>query len=188
MNPRHQVESFKFWDIVTLWAKEELESEEIVARALAKGVVRDGLRLNSTDLRWVKGKALALALNGQPYVGFCAKPGVELCVLRAEALEHLLAVVREAKNSFSVMTFAAGCVPPSSLCQRSGSPGVTVPSNSAPHRDGRGAAHFGQQSRARPVGVNVRAHYPMTGILAIIWPECGSRYSWLPRPSKTCAD
>ena len=98
MTARHQVESFRFWDIVTLWAKEELESEEIVARALAKGIIRDGLRLNSTDLRWVKGKASALALNGQPYVGFCAKPGGELCVLRAEALEHLLGVVREARR------------------------------------------------------------------------------------------
>jgi len=98
MTTRHHVESFKFWDIVTLLAKEELEPEEVVARALAKGVVRDGLRLNSTDLRWVKGKSSALALNGQPYVGFCAKPGGELCVLRAEALEHLLAVVREARR------------------------------------------------------------------------------------------
>jgi len=83
---------------MALWAKEELKSEELVARALAKGVVRDGLRLNSTDLLWVKGKASALALDGQPYVGFCAKPGGELCVLRAEALEHLLAVVREARR------------------------------------------------------------------------------------------
>jgi len=36
MIARHQVESFKFWDIVTLWAKEELESEEVVARALVR--------------------------------------------------------------------------------------------------------------------------------------------------------
>jgi hypothetical protein len=98
MTVRREVESYKFWDIVTLWAREDLEAEEIVARALAKGVVRDGLRLNSTDLRWVKGKGSALALNGQPYVGFCAKPGGELCVLRADALEHLLAVVTEAKR------------------------------------------------------------------------------------------
>ena len=98
MTTRHEVESYKFWDIVTLWAKEDLESEEIVARALAKGVVRDGLRLNSTDLRWIKGKASALALNGQPYVGFCARPGGELCVLLAEALEHILGVVREARR------------------------------------------------------------------------------------------
>lgn len=97
MTIRHQVESFKFWDVATLWAKEQLEPEDIVARALAKGVIRDGLRLNSTDVRWIKGKASSLALNGQPYVGFCAKPGGELCVLRAEVLGHLLAVVREAK-------------------------------------------------------------------------------------------
>ena len=98
MTARHQVESYKFWDIVTLWAKEELESEEVIARALAKGIIRDGLRLNSTDLRWIKGKASGLALNGQPYVGFCAKPGGDLCVLRAEALDHLLAIVRQARR------------------------------------------------------------------------------------------
>jgi hypothetical protein len=98
MTARHQVESYKFWDIVKLWAREDLESEEIVARALAKGVVRDGLRLNSTDIRWAKGKGTAFELKGQPYVGFCAKPGAELSILRAEALEHLLAVVRQARR------------------------------------------------------------------------------------------
>jgi len=96
MVARHQIESHKFWDIVTLWAKEQLESEEIVARALAKAVVRDGLRLQSTDSRWVKGKAMEL--KGQPFVGFCAAPGAEISVLRAEALEHLLGVVRQAKR------------------------------------------------------------------------------------------
>ena len=94
----HQVESFKFWDIVTLWAKEQLESEEVVARALAKGIVCDGLRVSSTELRWAKDETPTVALDGQPYVGFCAKPGGEPCVLRAEALEHLLAVVREARR------------------------------------------------------------------------------------------
>ncbi len=99
MATRHQVESYKFWDIATLWAKEQLESEEVIARALAKGVIRDSLRLNSTDIRWAKSKGKdALALDGQPYVGFCGKPGAELSVLRAEALEHLLAVVRQAKR------------------------------------------------------------------------------------------
>ena len=96
MAARHHIESYKFWDIVTLWAKEQLESEEVVARALAKAVVRDGLRLQSTDIRWVK--ARAMELKGQPFVGFCAVPGAELAVLRAEALEHLLAVVREAQR------------------------------------------------------------------------------------------
>jgi hypothetical protein len=96
MATRHQIESYKFWDIVTLWAKEQLETEEIVARALAKGVVRDGLRLQSTDIRWTKGKSMEL--KGQPFVGFCAIPGAEVTVLRAEALEHLLGVVRQARR------------------------------------------------------------------------------------------
>ena len=96
MAARHPIESHKFWDIVTLWAKEQLESEEVVARALAKGVVRDGLRLQSTDTQWTKGKAMEL--KGQPFVGFCATPGAEMAVLRAEALEHLLGVVRQARR------------------------------------------------------------------------------------------
>jgi hypothetical protein len=103
MPARHQVESYKFWDVVTLWAKEQLEAEEVVARALAKAVIRDGLRLQSTDIRWAKGAVLEL--NGQPFVGFYAAPGSELSVLRAEALEHLLAVVRQARRpSRTVLT------------------------------------------------------------------------------------
>jgi hypothetical protein len=96
MAARHQIESYKFWDIVTLWAKEQLESEELVARALAKGVVRDGLKLQSIDSQWTKAKAMEL--KAQPYVGFCAVPGAEMAVLRAEALEHLLGVVRQARR------------------------------------------------------------------------------------------
>jgi len=57
MSARHHVESLKFRDIVTRWAKEELASQEGTARALAKAVIRDGLRLNSTDLRWIKMKS-----------------------------------------------------------------------------------------------------------------------------------
>ena len=103
MLARHQIESYKFWDVVTLWSKEQLEPEEIVARALAKAVIRDGLRLQSTDIRWEKGASLEL--RGQPFVGFCAAPGSELSVLRAEALEHLLAVVRHARRpSRTVLT------------------------------------------------------------------------------------
>jgi hypothetical protein len=94
MAARHQIESHKFWDIVLLWAKEEQESEEVVARALAKGVIRDGLKLQSVNARWAKNKGVEL--KGQPFVGFAAGPGAEMAVLRAEALEHLLGVVREA--------------------------------------------------------------------------------------------
>jgi hypothetical protein len=96
MAARHQIESHKFWDVVTLWAKEQLEAEEVVAKALAKGVIRDGLKLQSTDAKWTKGKGMEL--KGQPFVGFCATPGAEVAVLRAEALEHLLGIVRQAKH------------------------------------------------------------------------------------------
>jgi len=103
MMTRHEIESYKFWDIVTLWAREQLEAEEVIARALAKGVIRDGLRLQSTDIRWAKGAVLEL--KGQPFVGFYATPGSELSVLRAEALEHLLAVVSQARRpSRTVLT------------------------------------------------------------------------------------
>ena len=49
MNLGHHVESYRFWDIVTQWARETLQHEIVVARALAKGVVRDGLRAQSVD-------------------------------------------------------------------------------------------------------------------------------------------
>jgi hypothetical protein len=55
-----QVESYRFWDVVTQWAREQLQHEHIVARALAKAVIRDGLRMQSVDPRWpTPGKALA---------------------------------------------------------------------------------------------------------------------------------
>jgi hypothetical protein len=83
------VESYKFWDIVTLYARERLEHDIIVARALARGVVVDGLRLQSVDPRWLDA---ARSLTGVPLVGYSAK-GDAPVLLRAEALEHLLAVV-----------------------------------------------------------------------------------------------
>lgn len=92
----HLVESYKFWDVVTLWAKENLEHEDIVARALARGIIRDGLIFQSIDTRWIKGKELEFC--GDPYVGFVAKPEGPIAVLRAEVLEHLLSIVRTAKK------------------------------------------------------------------------------------------
>jgi hypothetical protein len=73
MNLGHHVESYRFWDIVTQWASESMQHEQIVARALAKGVVRDGLRLQSIDPKWVnKG---TFELLGPPYVGYVAQDG-----------------------------------------------------------------------------------------------------------------
>jgi hypothetical protein len=86
------VECYKFWDIVTLYARERLEHDSIIARALARGVVVDGLRLQSVDARWLDA---ARSLTGYPLVGYSAK-GDAPVLLRAEALEHLLSVVRTA--------------------------------------------------------------------------------------------
>ncbi|HTJ97583.1 MAG TPA: hypothetical protein VL381_08945 [Rhodocyclaceae bacterium] len=95
MKPSQLVESYKFWDIVTLWARERLEHEIIVARSLARGVIMDGLRLQSADPRWLNQN---LALTGYPYVGYVAAEGRPPVILRAEVLEHLLAIVRSAEE------------------------------------------------------------------------------------------
>jgi len=90
------VESYRFWDIVTLWSQERLEHEELVARALAAGVIRDGLIIQSQDLRWMNARSGQQELKGYPYVGYCAEAGHPMIVLRADALEHLLGVVNRA--------------------------------------------------------------------------------------------
>ena len=94
MNLGHHVESFRFWDIVTQWARETLQHEHVVARVLAKGVVRDGLRAQSVDARWVnKG---TFELRGLPFVGFVAKDGQLPLFIRSTALHHLREIVESA--------------------------------------------------------------------------------------------
>ena len=94
----HRIESHKFWDVVTLWAKERLEHEELIARALASAVIRDGLMLYSTDPRWLKADSGKLELRGTPYVGYDPLGMGETMILKTETLEHLLAVVRAARE------------------------------------------------------------------------------------------
>jgi len=96
MQVSQMVESYRFWDVATLWAKEMLEHEDIIARALARGIIRDGLKFQSVDTRWID--KTDMKFRGDPYVGFVAKPEGELQVIRAEALEHLLKIVRTAKT------------------------------------------------------------------------------------------
>lgn len=98
MDLRHLVESYKFWDVVTFWAKETLDHEDIVARALARGIICDGLKCQSIDIRWVKDGKGKMEFRGYPYVGYCAEPEGSMIIIRAEALEHLLAIVRKAKT------------------------------------------------------------------------------------------
>lgn len=90
------VESYRFWDVATLWARERVEHENVVASVLARGVICDGLRLQSVDDRWVEGNNRAVEFRGFPYVGYRAEPKAPMCVLRASALDHLLGIVNRA--------------------------------------------------------------------------------------------
>lgn len=92
------VETYRFWDVVTLWGRERLEHEDIVARVLAGAVIQDGLKLQSVDPRWVKGNDQGMEFRGYPYVGFRANPGTEMCVIRVQALEHLLAIFQRGEQ------------------------------------------------------------------------------------------
>ncbi len=98
MSLGHKIESHKFWDVVTLWAKERLEHESLVARALSAAVIREGLVLHSTDPKWLKGNDGNFELRGTPYVGYDPTGVGEVMVLKAETLEHLLGIVNSAKE------------------------------------------------------------------------------------------
>ncbi len=92
---RH-VESYRFWEVVTQWARERMEHEHIVARMLAKGVLREGLRVQSVDPRWTH--VGTLELRGTPMVGFVARQGDLPIFIRTVALAHLTSVVEKAAS------------------------------------------------------------------------------------------
>lgn len=98
MNGSEHVESYRFWEVVTLWARERLQHEVIVARELAAAFVRDGLRVHSQDPRWLSGQAGQMELRGYPYVGYAPLPGQAPVVIRAAALEHLLAITNSGRE------------------------------------------------------------------------------------------
>ena len=89
------VDSYKFSDIVRLWARERLVHEVIVGRELAHGVVAEGLRIQSIDPKWLKPSE---PFRRHPYVGFSATANAAPIVIRAIALEHLLTVARGAAD------------------------------------------------------------------------------------------
>jgi len=91
------VETYKFWGVVGMWAKELEADEEIVARVLAKAVIRDGLILNSIDPQLVENKKeTKMELRGEPYIGYSGTNGGGMMVLKTDALDHLSAIVRRA--------------------------------------------------------------------------------------------
>lgn len=89
-----QVESYRFWEVVTQWADEKLQHESIVARALARATIRDGLRVQSVDPYWTKPGTFEL--RGEPLVGYVARENALPTIIRATALEHLRKVVEAA--------------------------------------------------------------------------------------------
>ena len=103
MNPSHQVESYRFWDVVTQWARDTLQHEQVIARALAKGVVRDGLRMQSVDAQWLN--AGTFELRGLPLVGYVANAGQLPIFIRASALKHLRDVVDRAAEPLPALLF-----------------------------------------------------------------------------------
>ena len=92
------VETYRFADVVTMWARERLENDAIVASALARGVICDGLRLQSSDARWASSPGKAIEFLGYPYVGYTARPNGVMSILRATALDHLFAIVERGKS------------------------------------------------------------------------------------------
>jgi len=98
MEVSHHVESYRFSEVVVLWARERLEHEIIIARRLATGFVRGGLRIHSKDPRWLSGAAGKVELLGYPFVGYSPILGEPPVIIRANALEHLLAIVNSGKE------------------------------------------------------------------------------------------
>ena len=87
------VEAFKFRDVVQHWARERLVHEVLVARELAKGIIREGLRFQSVDPKWTKPGTI---FRGEPLVGYSSRQEFPPILIRTEALAHLLAVEKGA--------------------------------------------------------------------------------------------
>lgn len=88
-----EVDSFKFADIAAIWGRERLEHEVVIGRELAHGIIHEGLRFQSISPKWVKSSE---SFRGSPLVGFSVRQDLPPVLLRADALEHLLRVARNA--------------------------------------------------------------------------------------------
>lgn len=94
MQLSQQVESYRFWEVVMQWAEEKVQHPNVVARVLAKGVLRDGLRVQSVDAKW--SRPGTFELRGAPLVGYVARQGDLPIFIRAAALAHLREIVERA--------------------------------------------------------------------------------------------
>ena len=96
MDLSKEIDTYRFWDIVELWGRELLEHDVIVSRKLALGIIKEGLRFQSTDPKWLEPSE---ELMSYPYVGYSAIPGENPIIIKAEVLEHLLAVSAEKEDA-----------------------------------------------------------------------------------------
>ena len=90
------VTTYRFWDVVVLWARERLEHEEVVARALASGIIRSGLAVSEydPDERTVSVlQEASISLRAAPWTGYRATDSAPLLRIRAATLSHLIAIV-----------------------------------------------------------------------------------------------
>lgn len=94
MEVGHHIESYRIWDVISQWGRETLQHEIILARVIAKAVIRDGLRVQSVDPRW-KSRG-TFELNGAPFVGYVARDGALPIFIRSSALKHLINIVEHA--------------------------------------------------------------------------------------------
>jgi hypothetical protein len=94
MSLSRHVDSYPFWEVASRWAAERGDEVDLVARAMARGVLREGLRVQSVDARW--SKPGTFDLRGAPLVGYVAVEGVLPIFIRSSALAHLRGVVERA--------------------------------------------------------------------------------------------
>lgn len=93
IQPSQLVESYRFWEVVTQWAQGRLQHEHVMARVVARGVIRGGLRVQSVDPRWTDPGTFELR---GPIVGYVAREGLLPIFIRSSALKHLRAIVEQA--------------------------------------------------------------------------------------------
>ena len=91
--PSQLVESYRFWEVATQWAQDRLQHEHLIARVMSRGVIRDGLRMQSVDPRWTDPGTFELR---GPIVGYVGRQGALPIFIRMSALNHLRAVVEQA--------------------------------------------------------------------------------------------
>ena len=85
MDIETQVESYKFWEIVSLWGRECLEHDVIIARKLAKGIIETGLRFQSTNPKWLNSTEELLSY---PYSGYTSIAKEGPIIIKAQVLAH----------------------------------------------------------------------------------------------------